>query len=260
MVAFAAGLSFCVKFAPIDITENPVAIVAGYLVIFFGLEIVWFTELIEMVTNTSVPNGVLSTLKDFSGTRQRLIPTLPYVLMIGLCPIYLYCILSGRLCDSWLAVFGGLVGIGILAHAPRLAHSWAVADSLKSPNQPLNQSNVLARYFSLSSTGIVFIVISTIWMVVHAYLHATLEIFSNDMEIVKNDIEKFVLSGEYMNAVKLIRQSSVGNAVLMSFLPSRQSVAYVTDGLIWVTMVIYCVQAITAVSIRRLKLEIRKFI
>ena len=260
ILSFGLSLMVTLQFAPFDITQNPLVFLLVYLLIFFGAQAVWYTELSEMVIfGNPISNAqrLASTVRGYTETLTR--PSLVYAFVTGFCPVYLWLLVYRYLNLIHSASLIGLIGLGIFVSSARLSNSWAIADSMKTPHQPFHQANVLIRYYSLIVTSIFQILLATFTMTVHAYLHATkLEISSMEIESVREDIERLLITGDYMNAAKLIRQSSVGNAVIMSFLPAAETVREIADGLLWTTLVIYTVQSIVAVSIRRLKLEMNR--
>jgi hypothetical protein len=247
------------QFAPFDITQNPLVFLLVYLLIFFGAQAVWYTESSEMLIFGNPTTGAQRLASTVIETFTR--PSLVYAIVTGLCPVYLWLLVYEYL--NWIhsASLIGVIGLGIFVSSARLSNSWSIADSMKTPHQPFHQANVLVRYYSLIVTSIFQILLATFTMTAHAYLHAEkLEISSVEIESVRDDIERLLITGDYMNAAKLIRQSSFGNAVIMSFLPAPETVRLIADGLLWTTLVIYTVQSIVAVSMRRLKLEMKRYI
>jgi hypothetical protein len=152
-----------------------------------------------------------------------------------------------------------VLGITILFSSPSLANSWAVVDSVKSPQMPLNQASVLLRFYHLSLSGILMCLIALIGFVSSSYTQPLSSSLA-DMQSVRDDVERLLITGEYVDAAKLIRGSGLGASLVLQYFPTMSQVSQVTSNLAYMILVIHASQSITTILVRRAKLELSKYI
>ena len=267
MISFIISLTILIKSENFsDLTANPLAFISFFVAIFFICSNCWLIELVEAKHDHSVVSN-MEKVKSVAAKNSLVNPRRVFkfsnfflrLILSGSSPFVL---LAFLLVDINLLQLYSLIlvlGITILFSSPSLANSWAVVDSIKSPQMPLNQASVLLRFYHLSLSGILMWLIALIGFVSSSYTQPLSSSLA-DMQSVRDDVERLLITGEYVDAAKLIRGSGLGASLVLQYFPTMSQVSQVTSNLAYMILVIQASQSITTILVRRAKLELSKYI
>ena len=240
---------------------NPIIFVALFVALFFSLNNAWLSELIEAKLDKPISNmeKVKSATKGYTPTTagSNFSHQICRVIINGFSPLLLFLIVYVPVDQLVYFVSLQILSVSIFVISPSLSNSWTVVDSMKSPTIPLNQTSVLLRFFRLVFPAIIFWLIGVFGILVTSYSPSTVSSVNTDD--VRADIERLVQTGEYLGAAKLIRGSELGSQAVMQLLPDSEKAGRILCSLASMCLTIHAVQTLSNVVIRRLKLELQKY-
>ena len=245
---------------------SPLVFVTTISAIFFACNNTWLAELIESKIDKkpTTVEIVKSSTKNFTRSdiaKDPMAYRVCRLILHGFAPIVLALILFGEYRPLLFSALLLLVACAMLYMSPSLANSWAVFDSVKSSGMPLNQASVLLRFFNLCLPGVFFWLIGVAVILTQLHInHPTLNRSDYiNFDSVRDDVERLLVTGDYLDAAKLIRQSGIGTSLISQYLPTVETVSESLSCVACITLTIHASQAFCAVIVRRIKLELLKY-
>jgi len=266
LTSFPTAIFILVKSGYVD-SVNPLFFMASFVTIFFTLSNIWLAELVEAKVDKqpSTSEIVKSSIKGYvkpSAVKEPVSHHLCRLVLHGSSPIVLALILFGNL--SSIVFFSILLSwtLAIMYITPTLANSWAVIDSVRSPGMPLNQASVLLRFFNLSFSAIGFWLLGIAGIIANIYAERIVpsDQVNPDFDAVRDDLERLLVTGDYLDAAKLIRGSGIGTNSILQYLPAVETVSQILTQFACMAVTIHATQVLCSIVIRRLKLELQKYI
>ena len=245
---------------------SPLQFISIFVIVFFVCSNTWLAELIEAKLDKRPSNVeiVKSATKNFNTpiVTELLSYRICRMVLHGLSPLVLVLVMFGEFRPSVYASLLLGFAIAIMFISPTLANSWAVIDSVRSSGMPLNQASVLLRFYSLVFSAIIFWLVGLAAVVSQIYVNSpslSARDSQLDFDSVRDDVERLLVTGEYLNAAKLIRGSGIGTGVIFQYLPNAEFVSDMLGHIACMAIVIHASQTLCAIVVRRLKLELQKY-